>query len=129
MNAWSAWCGVIEKLRPAFSRRTTFFWFLAAVAAFAIREDLYGVTSFVRTLGLEPRFYPSFLRMFHSSGVNVRQLAGLWTSAAIKLLDAHLLRVRGMIVLATDGVKIAKSGRKMPAVKTIHQGDLRVRAY
>ena len=67
MNAWSVWCGVIEKLRPAFSRRTTFFWFLAAVAAFAIREDLYGVTSFVRTLGLEPRFYPAFLRMFHSS--------------------------------------------------------------
>ena len=110
-----------KKLRPAFSRRTTFFWFLAAVAAFAIREDIYGVTSFVRTLGLEPRFYPAFLRMFHSSGVNVRCLARLWTSAAIKLLDAHLLRVRGMIVLVTDGVKIAKSGRKMPAVKTIHQ--------
>lgn len=26
-----------------------------------------------------------------------------------------------MIVFATDGIKVAKSGRKMPAVKTIYQ--------
>ena len=121
MGAWSIWCGVVEKLRPAFSRRATFLWFLTAVAAFAVREDLCGVTSFIRALGLEPRFYHSLLRMFHSPGIDVGLLARLWTKAAVELLDAHLLRVRGRIVLATDGVKVAKSGRKMPAVKTIHQ--------
>jgi len=121
MSAWSVWCGVVEKLRPAFSRRRTFLWFLAATAAFAIREDLNGVTSFVRVLELEPVLYHSLLRMFHSSAVDVPKLARLWAEAAVALLDGHLLRVRGMLVLATDGVKVAKSGRKMPAVKTIHQ--------
>ena len=119
--AWSVWCKVVNELRPAFSRRTTYLWFLAAVAAFAIREDLNGVTSFVRALKLEPVFYYALLRMFHSRAVDAGKLAALWAQAAVSLLGAHLLRVHGMLVLATDGVKIAKSGRKMPAVKTIHQ--------
>ena len=121
MSAWDVWCGAVEKLRPAFSRRATFLWFLAATAAFAIREDMNGVTSFVRVLGLDPVFYNSLLRMFHSSGVDLAKLANLWTHVAIRLLDGSLLLVRGMVVFATDGVKVAKSGRKMPAVKTIHQ--------
>lgn len=121
MSAWSVWCGVVEKLRPAFSRRRTFLWFLAAAAAFAIREDLNGVTSFVRVLELEPVFYHALLRMFHSSAVDVPKLARLWAKAAMGLLGERLLTVRGLAVLATDGVKVAKSGRKMPAVKTIHQ--------
>ena len=121
MSAWDVWCGAVEKLRPAFSRRRTFLWFLAATAAFAIREDLNGVTSFVRVLELDPALYHSLLRMFHSSAVDVATLANLWTHAAISLLGENLLIVRGMVVFATDGIKVAKSGRKMPAVKTIHQ--------
>ena len=121
MSAWDVWCGAVEKLRPAFSRRRTFLWFLAATAAFAIREDLNGVTSFVRALELDPALYHSLLRMFHSSAVDVARLANLWTHVAISILGGHLLLVRGMPVFATDGIKVAKSGRKMPAVKTIHQ--------
>ena len=119
--AWSVWCTIVEQLRPAFSRRRTFLWFLAALAAFAIREDLNGVTSFVRVLGLEPVFYHSLLRMFHSSAIDLPRLAELWTRAAMGLLSEHLVTVHGMPVFATDGVKVAKSGRKMPAVKTLHQ--------
>ena len=70
MSAWSVWCGAVEKLRPAFSRRATFLWLLAATAAFAIREDLNGVTSFVRVLELDPRLYHSPPVMFHSSAVD-----------------------------------------------------------
>lgn len=119
--AWGVWCKSVEQLRPAFSRRRTFLWFLAALAAFAIREDLNGVTSFVRVLGLEPVFYHSLLRMFHSSAIDLQKLAELWTRAAMGMLSGHLVTVRGMPVFATDGVKVAKSGRKMPAVKTLHQ--------
>ena len=121
VSAWDVWCGAVEKLRPAFSRRRAFLWFLAATAAFAIRENLNGVTSFVRVLELDPALYHSLLRMFHSSAVDVATLADLWTHAAISLLGGNPLIVRGMIVFATDGIKVAKSGRKMPAVKTIHQ--------
>lgn len=44
----------------------------------------------------------------------------LWTQVAISILGEHLLAVRGMTVFATDGIKVAASGRKMPTVKTIH---------
>ena len=63
MSAWSVWCGAVEKLRPAFSSRATFLWFLAATAAFAVREDLNGVTNFVRALELDPALYHSLLRI------------------------------------------------------------------
>lgn len=121
MSAWGVWRVAVERLRPAFSRRRAFLWFLAAVAAFAVREDLNGVTSFVRVLGLDPVFYHALLRMFHSTAVDVDRLAALWTQTLTSLLAGHLLEVRGKPVFATDGVKVAKSGRKMPAVKTMHQ--------
>lgn len=121
MSAWGVWRVAVERLRPAFSRRRAFLWFLAAVAAFAVREDLNGVTSFVRVLGLEPVFYHALLRMFHSTAVDVDRLAALWTQTLTSLLAGRLLEVGGKPVFATDGVKVAKSGRKMPAVKTMHQ--------
>ena len=36
-------------------------------------------------------------------------------------LDPGLLRVNGRPVLVGDGIKVAKAGRKMPAVKKLHQ--------
>jgi len=37
----------------------------------------------------------------------------------MKLLSVH--RAGGRAVLLGDGIKVAKSGRKMPAVKLLHQ--------
>src|SRR5574344_1036894 len=106
MRIWSVWWSCVERLRPAFSRSLTFLWFALALAAVCVRPDLAGVTSLVRSLGLKPGCYGSLLRLFHSTGFDPQGLA--WTAG------------RHTVFLA-DGIKIPKTGRKMPAVKKLHQ--------
>ena len=38
---------------PAFGRCRTFLWFSVALAAYCVSEDLRGISSFVRALGLQ----------------------------------------------------------------------------
>ena len=57
MSLWMPWWNAIWRLRPAFSRLRTFLWFATAVAGFTVRTELLGVTSLVRALKLEARFY------------------------------------------------------------------------
>ncbi len=69
MPLWTAWWNALYLLRPAFSRLRSFMWFVTVVAGFTVRIDLLGVTSIVRALKLEPRFYNKLLANFHSEGV------------------------------------------------------------
>ncbi len=123
MNAtlWTTWWTIVQQLRPAFSRSLTFLWFATALAAFAVRGDLAGVSSFVRALGLERKHYDRLLDFFHSRAVNLPKLTALWTALVLKVMARHLLRVNGCLVVLADGIKVAKSGLKMPAVKKLHQ--------
>ena len=57
MALWTAWWSATWLLRPAFSRLRAFLWFATAVAGFTVRTELLGVTSLVRALKLEARFY------------------------------------------------------------------------
>jgi hypothetical protein len=107
-------------LRPAFSRLRTFLWFAAAVAGLTVRTELLGVTSIVRALSLHARFYDPLLDLFHSSAVKLDRLSALWTQAVLRLFPAPLL-VNGRRVVVGDGLKIPKRGKKMPAVKLLHQ--------
>ena len=50
--------------RQAFSRLRTFLWFATAVAGFTVRTELLGVTSLVRALKLEARFYNKLVDRF-----------------------------------------------------------------
>jgi hypothetical protein len=111
---------VIWRLRPAFSRLRTFLWFATAVAGLSVRTELLGVTSIVRALALEPRFYDNLLDLFHSRAVKLDRLAALWTRAVLRLFPAPLL-VNGRRVVVGDGIKVPKRGKKMPAVKLLHQ--------
>ena len=119
MPLWMAWWDAIRLLRPAFSRRRTFLWFTTAVAGLTLRSDLLGVTSIVRALRLHPRFYDKLLDHFHSRAVKLDRLSALWTQAVLRLFTP--LRSNGRLVLVGDGIKVAKRGRKMPAVKRLHQ--------
>jgi len=85
-----------------------------------VRTELLGVTSIVRALALEPRYYDNLLDLFHSSGVALDRLAALWTQAVLRLFPAPLL-VNGRRVVVGDGIKVPKRGKKMPAVKWLHQ--------
>ena len=121
METWSFWLRVVETLRPAFPRLRTFHWFLCAVCGFCIRGDLLGVTSFIRCLGLKPWCYDRLLDMFHCTGLDFRVLRRLWVRAVLGFAKAILLQVNGRAVLLADGQKVPKSGKKMPAVKKLHQ--------
>ena len=120
MSLWIHWWNAIWRLRPAFSRLQTFLWFATAVAGFTVRTDMLGVTSIVRALNLDARCYNTLIDCFHSSAVKLDRLTALWTQVVLRLFPQPL-RVNGRCVLLGDGIKVPKCGRKMPAVKRLHQ--------
>jgi hypothetical protein len=87
-----------------------------------VREDLWGVTSLVRALGLQALCYDRLLDFFHSPALDVGTLTRLW---AALLVNVHpgLVRCKGRLVLVGDGLKVAKAGKKMPGVKRLHQAS------
>ena len=117
---WNVWWELVCELRPACARLRTFLWMSLCLAAMATRKDLAGVTSIVRTLGLRPACYDRLLDFFHSPALHLGRLTHAWRTLVFR---AHpgILRVNGRPVLAGDGIKVAKAGRKMPAVKKLHQ--------
>ncbi len=120
MTLWLHWWDAIWLLRPAFSRLRSLLWFVTAVAGLTVRTDLLGVSSIVRVLALKPLLYDRLLDHFHSTAVKTDTLVALWTRVVLKLFPAAL-RVNGRLVLVGDGIKAAKRGKKMPAVKLLHQ--------
>jgi hypothetical protein len=90
------------------------------LAGMTTRKDLMGVTSIVRALGLVPACYDRLLDFFHSSALNLGKLTRLWCDLVFRV-HPGILRVNGRPVLVGDGIKVAKAGRKMPAVKRLHQ--------
>jgi hypothetical protein len=121
MELWIEWWNQVSQLRPAFSRTRTFIWFAVALAATCVRGDLLGVTSLVRAMGLQERCYDRLLDWFHSRALNLDALTRLWTRLILSILKPFFYTVQGRIVFVADGIKIAKTGRKMPAVKKLHQ--------
>jgi hypothetical protein len=122
MLLWIRWWEVVAQLRSAFTRKRTFLWFALCLAGISIRPDLRGVTSIVRALGLKKCFYDCLLDFFHSDAVISDTLAALWCRIIMVALPVALLpRINGRPVFIGDGIKKAKTGRKMPAVKKLHQ--------
>jgi hypothetical protein len=90
------------------------------LAGFSTRKDLQGVTSIVRSLGLQAACYDRLLDLFHSPAVDLHRLTRAWCALVFRAHPA-ILRVNHRPVLVGDGLKVAKAGRKMPAVKKLHQ--------
>jgi len=120
MKIWLEWWKWAELLRGACARRRTFYWLLVALIGFSIREDLLGVSSFIRSIGLYEFCYDRILDFFHSPALNVLELNKIWTAIVFKY-HPGILRFNGMAVIVCDGLKNAKSGKKMPGVKLLHQ--------
>ena len=117
---WRQWWELVCELRSACARTRTFLWMGVCLAGMTTRKDLMGVTSLVRALGLKPEYYDRLLDFFHSPALDLAKLTRAWRALVFR---AHpgILRVNGRPVLVGDGIKVAKSGRKMPAVKKLHQ--------
>jgi len=119
MALWIEWFRCVHELRSACSRHVTFAWMALVLAAMAIRPDLLGVTSFVRGSFLDPFCYRLLLNHFHSSAVALPLLLEAWVKLAMRLFQP--ITVAGYVVFAADGLKVPKEGKKMPAVKSLHQ--------
>ena len=116
-----AWMRAVKNLRPACARTTTFLWMTVVLVAFCIRPDLGGVTSLVRAIGLSGASYHCLLHFFHSNSLGLDTLTLLWRETIERLFVRRLVRVKGRAVLLIDGLKRAKEGLKMSAVKSLHQ--------
>lgn len=121
MELWREWFKCVSELRAACTRKRTFIWMVTVLAALSVRADLAGVTSFVRGLALKPSVYRRLLHLFHSPALNVHRLTRLWIQLVQRIFSP--LRVDGRRVCVVDGLKTPKEGRKMPAVKKLHQSS------
>jgi len=121
MKLWIQWWKIVKQLRPCFSRNQTFMWFSLVLIGFSTRTDLAGVTSIIRSLGLEESYYDRLLDFFHSTGINLDGLSKQWSKIILKLDLGY--KVNGRLIVLGDGIKVSKEGRKMPAVRWLHQGS------
>jgi hypothetical protein len=121
MELWTTWLQCVRALRAACARHRTFLWLVVVMAAMSVRSDRAGVTSFIRSHWLQPSAYLRLLRFFHSPALKLDRLTQLWAQLTVRLFHAGLVRVNGRLVVLGDGIKIPKEGRKMPAVKCLHQ--------
>ena len=119
MKLWIEWFRCIHLLRNSCSRYITFCWMALVISALAIRPDGLGVTSFVRAAFLDPVCYYSLLHFFHSKALPLQKLLNVWVKLALKLFSP--VTVDGYVVFAADGLKVPREGKKMPAVKCLHQ--------
>jgi hypothetical protein len=117
---WRQWWEMVSELRPACVRTRTFLWMGVCLAGMTTRKDLMGVTSIVRALGLKQDYYDRLLDFFHSPALNLDKLTSAWCALVFRV-HPGILRVNRRAVLVADGIKVAKAGRKMPAVKKLHQ--------
>jgi hypothetical protein len=117
---WNHWWTMVCELRCACARTRTFLWMALCLAGMTTRKDLAGVSSMVRALGLQQACYCRLLDLFHSPALSLDKLTRAWCALVFRL-HPSILRVNGRSVLVGDGIKVAKSGRKMPGVKKLHQ--------
>lgn len=116
---WGKWWILVRQLRGACTRTRTFLWMIVCLMGMTVRTDMMGVSSIVRALGLVSACYDRILDFFHSPALCLDTLTRLWRGLVFK--QPGIVRMGGRPVLVGDGIKVAKSGKKMPAVKKLHQ--------
>lgn len=94
-------------------------YFVICVLGFITREDNYGVSTFVRSIGLPKRCYNSLLSFYHNQSVKLGVLERKWWHIVDTMLFPFT--VNGYIVLIADGSKVQKEGKRMPSVKKLGQ--------
>lgn len=73
-------------------------------------------------LCLADAFYDRLLDFFHSPALNIVDLTGCWVRTVLNIFPG-VLTVNGRLLIVGDGLKVPKSGKKMPAVKRLHQSS------
>jgi hypothetical protein len=110
---------VFETFRPYFARHATFIWFVVVLMGFYLCGDHEGVTSIIRWLSLRPACYACLTHFFYATSWSLDTLMPIWMNWVQTMCPVWAFQGRPLLI--GDGIKIAKEGRKMPAVKALHQ--------
>ena len=121
MQLWRRWLNCVKQLRPACGRGRTFLWMVLVLAGLSTRPERAGVTSLVRILDLKPEAYARLLHLFRSTALCLDRLTELWIRMALRLFQP--VTAGPYRICLVDGIKTAKEGKKMPAVKKLHQSS------
>ena len=121
MQLWRQWLNCVKQLRPACGRGRTFLWMVLVLAGLSTRPERAGVTSLVRVLDLRPEAYARLLHLFRSTALCLDRLTELWIRMALRLFQPVMAGPYRICLV--DGIKTAKEGKKMPAVKKLHQSS------
>jgi hypothetical protein len=121
MELWSIWLTLVNPFEGACSRKKTFFWLVIVLIGFTIKFDSLGVTSLARGAGVASIYYTSMLNFFNSTAINLEMLQTIWINIVFSKFSSSIVRINGRCIIAGDGIKIGKEGKKMPGVKWLHQ--------
>jgi len=116
---WKYVNDTLMQFRKCFSREKAFRWFAVTVLALMLWLEHDGVTSIIRTLGINPNFYENLVHFFHASSWKLDSIIECWVRIVFK--SGFVYRVAGKPVTVGDGVKKSKEGRKISCVKKLHQ--------
>jgi hypothetical protein len=110
---------MFEENRYLFSRDSTFGYYVLSSLGLVLRNDQYGVSSFIRLFELDGECYKPFLNFFRSDAWELDKLTGKW---AHKIINSNLLYKTGdRPLFIIDGVKEPKEARRQPCVNILHQ--------
>ncbi len=110
---------ILEVFRSCFTRKAAFHWFVIVIVGLYVRYDHNGLTSIIRWLSLTPTCYDSLVHFFYSTCWNLDTLIPVWVRWV--LTYCPVMEFNGRLLLIGDGIKIAKEGRRIPGVKSLHQ--------
>src|SRR5918992_302201 len=105
--------------RSVFSRHRTWVIFIMIVLGFLGATEMLGLSSFCRFWGLDVQGYYRLLHFFRSTAWCLDDLIHHWGAFVLSQHVAVVMTSR--LVVIGDHTYVAKDGRRMPGVVTLHQ--------
>jgi hypothetical protein len=105
--------------RSVFSRHRTWVIFIMIVLGFLGTTEMLGLSSFCRFWGLDVQGYYRLLHFFRSTAWCLDDLIHHWGAFVLSQHVAVVMTAR--LVVIGDHTYVAKDGRRMPGVVTLHQ--------
>lgn len=109
----------LHTFRKVFTRHATWLTFCVVVLGFLGSTQIDGVSSLCRFWHLDTPGYLALLHFFRSSAWSLTELLSCWWTFVWSQQQTVL--VEGRAVLIGDHTMVAKDGRRMPGVVTLHQ--------
>lgn len=94
-------------------------WFVVIIWGILLCTRTPAITSYSELVGLTEHYYTQALHWFHSTAWSAKKLGLAWHQWL--LTQEGVYRLKDQPVYVGDGIKVGYVGRKMPAVKKLHQ--------